>query len=789
MVLLTLPGAALSEDDAQFFEQSVRPLLAENCVKCHGPTKQEGDLRLDSREAFLKGGASGSVIDTEDREESLLLSAVRYDGLEMPPEEPLKSHDVEVLVTWVRRGAYWPQHAEPIRVGRTIDAEDRDWWAFRPLSEAPVPKVIDEPWCHNDLDRFVLARLEAAGLTPAPRAEKSVLLRRAYLDLLGVPPTRAEREAFESDESPDAWEKLVDRLLDDPRYGENWGRHWLDVVRYAESDGWNQDAYRPAIWRYRDYVVRAFNEDMPYAQFVAEQLAGDQIPDRSPETLVATGYLRLGIYEYNQRDARGHWNDIMNEMTDVTGDVFLGMGMACARCHDHKFDPLLQTDYFRLRAFFEPIQWRDDMKLATEEDMLRYESERQPWLDATAELRQQIDDLLAPYHEKKWRSTVDKFPLDIQACFNKPVEQRNSWEHQMAYLVDRQFYEEGGGPLKGLSKEDKAKYDQLQEQLKAFDDLKPAEPAKIMVATDFNGPAAPTVIPDRSDVGPIAAGFPTVLRAEPAEDRRRLALAQWIGDEENALTYRVMANRIWQYHFGTGLVSTANDFGTQGQLPTHPELLDWLTRQYIAGGGRAKSLHRMILLSSTWQQSAHHPQAAEQERKDPADSLLWRARIRRLTAEQIRDAMLTVSGEIDKKIGGPSVDGDSKRRSLYIKRLRNTPDKFLHAFDVANGLKSVAERNATTTPTQALFLLNGEYTRQRAAALAKQLLAEPADCRSVLTAAMADCWARQPEGQELRDAAEFLGLALDVPLTSEHADRLTEFCHVLLNSSEFLYFD
>ncbi|HUG19672.1 MAG TPA: DUF1549 domain-containing protein, partial [Planctomycetaceae bacterium] len=443
-LLIVLAGVATSvaADDRdlraaqeKLFESKIRPLLATKCVKCHGSKKQEGQLRLDSREAMLTGGESGPVFVPGKPGESLILEAMRYESFEMPPTGQLPEHEVTPFVEWIAGGGLWPERTESIREeSGGISESDREWWAFQPLAKPEVPTLKDDRWSKTEIDRFIMRRLQQAELTPAPQATRSQLVRRLYYDLIGLPPSPEELDAFLQDESPDAWEKLIDRLLADQRYGEHWGRYWLDLVRYAESDGWNQDAYRPHIHRYRDYVVRSFNDDKPYPQFVREQLAGDEIPHAGPEELSATGFLRLGIYEYNQRDARSHWDDIINEMTDVAGDVFLGMGMACARCHDHKFDPLLQRDYFKLRAFFEPLVWRDDVVMASQEQLEEYRKANAEWEAATAEIRAEIDALLKPYHDEKWISTADKFPLDIQACFNKPVEQRTSWEHQMAYL-------------------------------------------------------------------------------------------------------------------------------------------------------------------------------------------------------------------------------------------------------------------------------------------------------------------------------------------------------------------
>ncbi|HSG71977.1 MAG TPA: DUF1549 and DUF1553 domain-containing protein, partial [Planctomycetaceae bacterium] len=699
------------------------------------------------------------------------------------------------FVEWIAAGGTWPERTEPIREESAgISETDRAWWAFQPLAKPDVPALNEDRWSKNEIDRFIAYRLQQAELTPAPQAMRSQLVRRLYYDLIGLPPSPEELDAFLQDESPDAWETLIDRLLADERYGEHWGRYWLDLVRYAESDGWNQDAYRPHIHRYRDYVVRSFNDDKPYPQFVREQLAGDEIPDAGPEELSATGFLRLGIYEYNQRDAKSHWDDIINEMTDVAGDVFLGMGMACARCHDHKFDPLLQRDYFKLRAFFEPLVWRDDVLMASKEQLEEFRKANAEWEAATAAVRAEIDALLKPYHDEKWESTADKFPLDIQACFHKPVEQRTSWEHQMAYLIERQFEEEGGGPLKSIKKEDKEKLDALNKQLAEFDHLKAEAPPPLMSASDFHGAISPTLIPDDPEQTPIAPGFLTVLsqvstkvRPERIEELkttgRRTALAEWIGLPNNPLTTRVIVNRIWQQHFGTGIVPTASDFGHLGLPPTHPELLDWLTVTFVEDGWSFKRLHKRILMSAAWQQSSQHPQGDAQQERDPGENLLWRFPVKRLKAEQIRDSILFVSGELEQKVGGPSVGGTSPRRSLYVKPLRNTPDEFLNLFDMANGLKSVGERNTTTTPLQSLMMINNDWVLKRAEKLAARLEQQKLESpEEELIQAFRLTWCREPTSDELAASLAFVG-------TPASKDRLIDLCHVLLNSNEFLYVD
>jgi len=802
MASICLADERPEEKSIAHFEQHIRPILVTKCLKCHGDKKQEGKLRLDSRAAMLAGGETGPSIVPGESTESLLIEAIKYESFEMPPTGQLSEKEIGQFERWIAAGAVWPENVGTLREDSGLIAPaDREWWAFRPLRKPEVPIDANDNWSRNEIDRFVHARLAQQGMWPAPQANLNTHIRRLYFDLLGLPPTPDEIDAFANDESPEAWEKLIDRLLDDERYGEHWARYWLDLVRFAESDGWNQDAFRPNLWRYRDYVVDSFNNDKPYPEFVRQQLAGDEIQEENPEHIVAAGFLRLGIYEYNQRDARGHWNDIMNEMTDVTADVFLGMGMACARCHDHKFDPLLQVDYFKLRAFFEPISWRDDIIGATQAEQVEHQKQLAVWEEATKQIRDQIDVLIKPYHDRKWESTAEKFPLDIQACFYKPVEERTSLEQQMAYLVARQFYEEGGGPLSGLKTEDKEKYDALNTELATFDNIKPQPLPELTTATDFSGPPSPTVIPDSADQTPIEPGFLTVLSHQgvgdspkfpelPQSTGRRTALAEWIGRADNPLTTRVIVNRIWQEHFGQGIVSTANDFGHLGQLPTHPELLDWLTVTFVEDGWSIKRLHKRILMSAVWQQSADHPQAAEYQKKDPAEHLLWRSRIRRLKAEQIRDAMLAISGELQPQIGGPSVDAKTPRRALYVKSFRNTPDLFLAAFDVANGLKSVAERNSTTTPTQSLMMINGEYALGRAKKLAEVLAKDKfATADEMLRHAFRLTWGRSPTESELTQSLDFIGAVFAEEQWTFDGAGLIDFCHVLFNSNEFLYVD
>ena len=802
------PLFAAPVDQITHFEKEVRPLLARHCWQCHGPKQQKGGLRLDSRVAVLAGGENGPVVVPGDSAASLLIRAIRYKGPKMPPTGQLPVRAVKALDTWIAAGAVWPESAPQTRTaGPEFTQAERSWWAFQPLHRPPLQTDKRDDWSQNTIDRLVWQRLRQHDMRPAPRADRPTLLRRLYFDVIGLPPRPEEVSAFVQDLAPDAWERCVDHLLANPRYGEHWARHWLDLVRYSDSDGWNQDAYRPSIWRYRDYVIGAFNEDKPYPRFVQEQLAGDEMDEDDPAHLDAAGFLRLGIYEYNQRDARGHWNDIMNEMTDVAGDVFLGMSMACARCHDHKFDPVPQRDYFSLRAFFEPIIWRDDLPVANRAQRAAHEQQMKLWRKATESIRLRIDQLLKPYHDRKWISTVDKFPLDIQSCFKTPLDQRTSWDHQMAYLVSRQFLEEGGGPLKNISAEDKTAHKKLVQELAAFAHLKPEDLPIRMTVTDFAGALTPTVIPEDPQLGPIAPGILSILShtslqglIHPASisrptgtvttSGRRTALAKWIGRADNPLTTRVIVNRIWQQHFGQGLVTTPNNFGKMGQLPTHPELLDWLSLFFINSGWRAKQLHQQILTSETWRQSAHHPHAMLYQMRDPAENLLWRGRVRRLTAEQIRDAILSASGELQQQLGGPGVQDDNPRRAIYVKQFRNTNETFLHAFDAGSGLKSVAVRNTTTTPTQSLLLINGKYSLARANQLTNRLLhASFSDTTSLITFAVRLTWGRDPTPAEIARSSTFLRVSTNTRPTDLSRQLLIDYCHILFNANEFLYLD
>lgn len=759
----------LPREQLEFFEKQVRPLLAERCFKCHGPEAQKGGLRVDHLSKLLSGGDSGPALVPSKPEESLLIEAINYGSLEMPPDARLSAAEIDVLTRWVRAGAPWPnadQLPAPVAAGRKISDEDRQWWAFQPLKSPAPPMAEDRGWSKNEIDRFIFQKLGEAGLEPAPEADRRALVRRVYFDLIGLPPAPAEVQAFVEDRSPNAYERLVERLLASPEYGKRWARHWLDLVRYADSDGYRADDYRPQAWRYRDYVIRSFNDDKPYDRFVQEQLAGDELFPGDADALVATGYLRNWIYEYNIRDARGQWKIILDDITDTTGDVFLGLSLQCARCHDHKFDPILQKDYYRLQAFFAALLPRDDLKTATTEQQAKHAADSAVWEAKTAELRQQIAAIEAPHREAAREQAIKRFPLDIQAMIRKSAAQRTPAEHQIAELAYRQVLYEWDHLDRRIKGEEKDKLLALQKQLAAFDNEKPEPLPQPLAATDLGPQAAPVLIPKKSG-GPIEPGFLTLLDERPAAiapqasspqtTGRRAALARWLTQPDHPLATRVIVNRVWQYHFGRGLAGSASDFGKLGGPPTHPELLDWLATRFVADGWSLKQLHRRILGSATYRQSAEHPQLAAGRLKDPENLLYWRAPVRRLDAEQIRDALYAVTGELQLAAGGPGAAAEEPRRSIFLRVMRNTRVPFLDAFDAPFWIASSPSRDVTTSPIQALLLINSQFMLQRAAALANRLYDEAqGERRQMVALAHQAVFGRSPSEVEAAAAEDFL---------------------------------
>ncbi|MEM7697681.1 MAG: DUF1549 and DUF1553 domain-containing protein, partial [Verrucomicrobiota bacterium] len=560
---------------------------------------------------------------------------------------------------------------------------------------------------------------------------------------------------------------IVDELLASEHYGERSAQLWLDVVRYADSDGYRQDAYRPDAWRYRTWVIDSFNQDKPYDQFVREQLAGDEIDPGDPDVFTGTGFLRLGVYEYNQRNARMHWDLILSEMTNVTSEAFLGLGMGCAQCHDHKFDPILQKDYYAMQSFLATVSWPTDVAHASAERREEYHRAEREWLKKTAQIREEMDAI----HEVAIRGTrsyaIGQFPEDIQAMYHKSAEDQTPYEAQMAALVQRQVdYQIGRQDIVkklGDRSELVDRWKELNQELATYQKLKPAPLPSAFVAGDISTSPHDSLLQTREGETAVTPAFlsllghgdPEITATDQTTGRRR-ALADWIVAPENPFTARVIVNRIWQQHFGTGLVDTPNDFGNLGTPPSHPELLDWLAGRLIDNEWSLKSIHRLIATSSTYRQTSRRDPPSLARTVDPSNRLLWRFPPRRLSAEEIRDAMLVSSGELTHEVGRAPASSESTHRALYLKRMRNTPDRLLSAFDAPQGFNSMPTRTTTTTPTQSLLLINGDWTLKRAEAFAERLTQPARKVEEAIQAAYRLTWSREATADEVDIAKAFL---------------------------------
>ncbi|MBC8352838.1 MAG: PSD1 domain-containing protein [Planctomycetes bacterium] len=761
-------------EQLRFFETTVRPLLAERCLKCHGDKKQWGGLRLDSREALLQGGESGAAIVPGEPDKSLLIRAVRQvdDDLKMPKDNKLAERQIAALVRWIEIGAPFPEVTTP----RT---RDPNHWAFQPPVEQPVPTVDDPQWPQSALDSFILAKLEAAGLSPATRADKRTLIRRATLDLIGLPPTPDEIDTFLADTSPDAFARIVDRLLASPRYGERWGRHWLDVARYADSNGFDENIAHGNAWRYRDYVAAAFNRDKPFDQFVIEQLAGDLLPSQSEaqqhEQLIATGFLSIGPKVLAETDQAKMRMDIIDEQLATTGRAFLGLTLGCARCHDHKFDPIATADYYALAGIFKStLTMRKYIKVAEWHEHLL------PSAAATA-MRAEFD------------ATVAAKKAAI-AELESPGAGSNS-----ALLRD--------------SEATKAALKKMRDELAALEKAGPDLPAAMGVTEDKVTDIAIHLRGDPLKLGDVVPRrTPPVLRGPRVPqftDREsgRRQLAEWLVDPQHPLTARVFVNRVWRWHFGKGLVRTTDNFGLLGETPSHPELLDWLARRFVADGWSVKSLHRLIVMSSTYQQAS--TPSAETGSRDPENRLFSRAEVRRLEAEAVRDSLLATSGQLDETMGGSLLKlknrayffdhtskdlttYDSRRRSLYLPIVRNNVFDLFQLLDFPDPAVSTGDRAATVVASQALLMLNSDIVMQAATKFAERLLADSTDDDRRLSQLYVIAFGREPTADERQTDRAFLAAADQAQSTGTDADSRRRqawatLCHAALAANEFIY--
>ncbi len=693
---------------------------------------------------------------------------------------------------------------------------------FQPPRRPDAPVVRNKAWCVNPIDAFVLARLEAAGVEPSPPADKLRLLRRVTFDLTGLPPTLDEQDVFLKDDSPGAYEKVVDRLLASPHYGEHMATDWLDLVRYAESDGFKADDLRPEAYRYRDYVIRSFNADLPYDRFVRQQLAGDELEPDHADAIIATGFLRLWPDEYNAANLEQRRQEILDDVTDTTGLAFLGMTFGCARCHDHKFDPIPQTDYYRLQAFFAPMRARDDVPALDGPQRKDYRTKLAAWEEATKDIRKEMDSLIAAKRAEARKNALTKFRTEIREAELTPADKRTPYQELIALMAEQQMDRAAKDAATKLPDDQKKRYQELERKLAATEIQRPAPPPTAMSVSDVGREAPPTFRLQTGDwrkpKEEVTAGFPAFLgggdaKPAPAESDTtglRSALAEWLTRKDNPLTARVMVNRLWQHHFGVGVIATPSDFGVMGDAPTHPELLDWLAVEFVESGWSLKHVHRLMVLSAAYRQDSrvdpNDPRCAKALEADHDDHLLWHARRRRLEGEEVRDAMLSASGELNPRMFGVSArpklpdrissyawkpdakPEDQDRRSVYVFAKRNLRYPLFDAFDLPDQHNSCARRAVTTTAPQALVLLNGEFALERAQRLGADLAKQfPTDDAGLAARAYRIAWGRPATDDEVQLAVKFLA-AQSAALHSRDA-AVADLCHALLNTNEFLYVD
>jgi len=885
-------SALSAADPEQFFESHVRPILAEHCVRCHGAEEQSGNLRLDSGAALRAGGDHGAALDAAQPAASLLLQAVRHEGeLDMPPDGKLSDDQVAVLTRWVESGAFWPESRALLTPETKIKADNH--WAFQPVVDPPVPTPQPAAWVRNPVDAFVLARLEANDLSHSPEADRRTLIRRLSYALTGLPPTAEDVARFVADSNPGAYADLVEKLLNTPQFGEQWARHWLDVARYSDTKGYvyaREERFWVHAWAYRDWVVRALNEDLPYDRFLLLQLAGDQVPDRRPDDLAAMGFLTVG------RRFLGVERDIVDDRIDVVTRGTMGLTVACARCHDHKYDPIPTADYYSLYGVFDssrevvtrldtsPVDdaWEKELAARQEKLRTRLTEVRTEWSDrvrahvadyltAQTELskypEQGFDQILEkhdtlPSFVRLWRAYLEQAERSGDPVFvpwfayrSLPAESFASDAAGVTQTLHQQADKVNPLVLAAFTTTPASFAEVIQRYASLFADIDSQWQSRLKTATESEspppsafdepsaeqvrrvlyGPGAPCAFPDEPVVHteafadtktceelwklqgevdrwinsaprPVRCALTLSDREQPREPRislrgnpanrgnlvprqflsvlsgesrqpfeigsGRLELARAIIDPHNPLTARVIVNRIWAQYFGTGLVNTPSDFGTRAEIPSHPELLDWLASRLVSGGWKLKDIHRLIVQSATFRQSSAGPDDAERralaQRIDPENRLLWRMNAHRLTFEEFRDSMLAASGQLDTTIGGRATElfkaPYPTRRTLYGLVDRQFLPGTLRMFDFANPDLHIPQRSETTVPQQALFVMNHPLVLERAKALAA---ATPSDTDAATRAAALyeRAYQRTPTAQQTAAALEFVASAETVEPT------------------------
>ncbi|GIW80858.1 MAG: hypothetical protein KatS3mg105_2665 [Gemmatales bacterium] len=861
LVLVCCGGLARAAKEAITFEKHIRPIFKANCFFCHGEEdKLRGGLDLRLRRFVVKGGDSGPAIVAGQPENSLLVTRLQYK--EMPPgknRKKLSDHELELIKTWIAQGARTIR-PEPERItSEYFTEEERDFWSFQPIRRPAVPKVKNQDRVRTPIDRFILARLEAHGESMSADAEKRTLVRRAYYDLIGLPPTPEEVKRFVSDESADAYERLVDRLLASPHYGERWGRHWLDIAGYADSDGAEGDRLRPFAYRYRDYVIRSFNEDKPFDRFIREQLAGDEMVGSIrgklsadvAEKLIATGFLQMAPdATETATDKRAAHNELLADTIKIVSSSLLGLTVGCARCHDHRFDPISQNDYYRFRAIFEPAfdlrNWSGDRRLVpyTTEDDHRYAEEL---------LRKQEQAIVRRVFSDQVRRLPPQRRELLLAAFRTPADQRTSQQQKLLNDAGLNLTVESAARLDRLAAQElKQLRAQFQRQSFSLSTIREpgGTPAKTYLLRRGNPeqplhelqPAELSILQIHNKVE-IPVDDPNL-----AGTGRRLAYASHLTSGKHPLLARVLVNRFWMHHFGQGIVATPGDFGREGDRPSHPDLLDWLACEFVENGWSLKKLHKLIMTSTVYRQSSARNRTLREI--DPHNRLLGGFRLRRLEAEIVRDAILAVSGDLNRKRFGPPIPvmmdpsgeivigmqrtnagiplaviplfGEESRRSVYVQVRRSMPLTFMQMFDLPQLEPNCEARSTSTVAPQSLVLLNSPFILQQSLSFARRLEREAgADVGLQVRRAWELAFSRLPTAEEQTEAIAFLQARteyfrkhppvkpkkLEVPgsrgrvMAPQSFDLLLEsviemeprtlalalLCQMLLSSNEFLY--
>jgi hypothetical protein len=773
------------------FARHVQPILAKHCYACHGPGEAEGGLQFTSKEAAfseLDSGFQAIVRGKPDESEVFKRITSEDEGERMPAEaDPLRPEEIEIVRKWIEQGAQWYEH-----------------WGFSKPRIADVPNVDNAEWNRNPIDQFIYSQLKDSGLKPNRMAGKRTLIRRATYDLTGLPPTFQEVEAFLDDDSDDAWEKLIDRLLDSPHYGERWGRHWLDLVRYAETNSYEVDAPKPFAWKYRDYVIQSLNDDKPYDQFVREQVAGDELEEVTVETMTATGFYRLGIFDNAPADRALARADELDDIVTTISQVFLGLTINCARCHDHKIDPISQADYYKMVSFVSDIEPYDQKGRNISHDVSPPELR-----DKFARLNKEVDE---------WNA--DLLVVEQRGIVKMSAEDQRKTEGKQRKQVLRE-------KLKEHLSDDDCKFRlslirKINANRKAIKEFPNRETVLSVARCNPNPPVTRVLFRGNPHVpqDEVSPGFPELFQSDPPRipspksdaktAGRRKVLAAWITAPGNRMTARVMANRVWQFHFGRGIVRSSNNFGQLGSPPTHPELLDYLAAQFTQNGWKLKALHKMIMTSQAYQMSSSLNEAGFA--KDPANDLFWRFDVRRLSAEEVRDSLLAVNGSLNPKLYGPSFyeklpqevlarqsvpgkgwgassEEERNRRSIYIHVKRSLLTPMLSVFDLPDTDRSCEARFTTLQPGQALALLNSEFVHAQAKRVATKIdQTIDGNARQKLNAAFELVYARQATQVELDDLVELIR-----KLETDHKKSAVESfelaCLSILNWNEFIFVD